>query len=62
MNGITNESLLAVVIDRLESFQAGDFSCEENGIALEHIKEAMGSLHHRTMHRIGRGVEGTDIP
>lgn len=30
LNGISNESLLAVVEDRLKGFQSGPFSCREN--------------------------------
>jgi hypothetical protein len=58
--GITNESLLAVVIDRLQQFQAGPFKCRENALALTHLEEALHWLHHRTRDRISRGVEGTD--
>ena len=32
---------------------------EENGKALEAIKEAQHWLHYRTLKRIARGVEGT---
>lgn len=59
VNGITQEALLAVVIDRLRSFQAGPFSCQENAIALTHIEEALMWLQRRTVARIKRGVEGT---
>lgn len=58
-NGVSNESLLAIVADRLESFQKGKFSCRENAIALTKIQEAMHWLHHRTHERMARGVEGT---
>lgn len=30
LNGLTNEALLAVLIDRLECFQKGPFPCKEN--------------------------------
>jgi hypothetical protein len=60
VNGITQEALLAVVIDRLRSFQAGPFSCRENSIALTHIEEALMWLQRRTVARIKRGVEGTN--
>ena len=60
VNGISNESLLAVVEDRLKSFQSGPFSCRENAIALTHLQEAMHWLHHRTRERMQRGVEGTN--
>lgn len=58
-NGISNEALIAVVIDRLQSFQKGTFSCRENAIALTKLEEAMHWLHHRTRQRLARGVEGT---
>lgn len=59
VNGITHEALLAVVADRLRSFQAGPFACRENALALTKIEEAMHWLHHRTLARMRRGVEGT---
>jgi hypothetical protein len=59
VNGITQEALLAIVIDRLRSFQTGPFSCRENAIALTHIEEALMWLQRRTVARIKRGVEGT---
>ena len=59
VNGITQEVLLAIVQDRLECFQAGPYATEENGKALEAIKEAQHWLHYRTLKRIARGVEGT---
>lgn len=58
-NGITNEALLAVIANRLEGFQSGDFSCRENAIALTHIQTAMLWLKQRTQERLSRGVEGT---
>jgi len=59
INGISNEALLAIVEDRLISFQAGDYACRENAIALTKIQEAMMWLQKRTRDRIARGVEGT---
>lgn len=59
INGISQEALLAVVEDRLKSFQAGPYACRENAIALTKIQEAMHWLHHRTRERVARGVEGT---
>ncbi len=58
-NGVSNESVLAVVIDRLKGFQAGPFACRENAVALTKLQEAMHWLHHRTAERARRGVEGT---
>lgn len=59
VNGITQEVLLAIVADRLRSFQAGPYACRENAIALTKIEEAQHWLHHRTLARMARGVEGT---
>lgn len=59
VNGITQEVLLAIVIDRLRSFQAGPFSCRENAVALEHATLALDALKSRTRERMARGVEGT---
>ncbi len=58
VNGITQEVLLAVVMDRLRSFQAGPFACKANACALTHIEEAMHWLQQRTIERMRRGVEG----
>ena len=59
VNGLTQEVLLAVVADRLRSFQAGPFSCRENALALTKIEEAMHWLQQRTIRRMRAGVEGT---
>ena len=59
INGITQEALLAIVIDRLRSFQNGPYQCPENAQALNHCVQALASLQKRTSARIQRGVEGT---
>lgn len=59
VNGVTQEALLAIVADRLRSFQAGQYACRENALALTKIEEAQHWLHHRTLMRMLRGVEGT---
>ena len=61
VNGITQEALLAVVIDRLRSFQSGPFSCRDNAVALTHCEEALMWLQRRTRERIKRGIEGTNV-
>ncbi len=60
VNGVTQEVLLAIVIDRLRSFQVGQFACRDNAIALTHCEEALMWLQRRTRERIKRGVEGTN--
>lgn len=59
VNGVSQEALLAIVEDRLKCFQAGQYACRENALALTHIQEAMHWLHHRTRERMQRGVEGS---
>jgi hypothetical protein len=59
VNGVTNEALLAIVIDRMRSFQAGPFACRENALALTKLEEAQMWLLQRTRARMARGVEGT---
>lgn len=59
VNGVTQEVLLAIVEDRLASFQAGPFACEENQKALDAVREAQHWLQFRTLKRMARGVEGT---
>lgn len=60
VNGISGEALLAVVIDRLRSFQAGQYSCRENALALTALEESLMWLQKRTRDRLARGVEGTN--
>jgi hypothetical protein len=59
VNGLTQEVLLAICADRLRAFQAGPYACRENSLALTKIEEAQHWLHHRTLARMARGVEGT---
>lgn len=59
VNGVHNEDLLAIVVDRLQHFQAGEFRCRENAIALTKIEEALLWLGSRTKRRSDAGVEGT---
>jgi len=59
INGITQEVLLAIVADRLRSFQAGPYANKANACALTHVEEALHWLQQRTIERLRRGVEGT---
>ena len=49
VNGLTQEVLLAIVADRLRSFQQGPFASQE----------AQNWLNRRTFEHMRRGVEGT---
>ena len=58
VNGIQNVDLINIVIDNLEHFQKGQFACEYNQLALEHLRHALSWLNQRTNDRKARGVEG----
>jgi hypothetical protein len=59
VNGITHEALLAILIDRLASFQTGPYRCIENAQALAYLTDARDVLNSRTQRRIAEGTEGT---
>lgn len=61
VNGITHEALLAILIDRLECFEAGPYASEFNARALGYLQAAQESLQARTKERMARGVEGTHV-
>lgn len=61
VNGLTHEALLAIIADRLVSFQLGPFCCDENQRALDGVNEAMDALASRTRARMVRGVEGMNV-
>jgi hypothetical protein len=56
--GMTNEVLLAVVADRLDLLQEGQFPCAENEGALRHVRLALEELRHRTLGRVAQGSLG----
>lgn len=58
LNGVSNEVILAIVQDRLEGFQSGQFACQDNEMALQAVKDAISALQKRTRDRLDRGVEG----
>ena len=60
VNGCHNEDLIAIVIERLQSFQNSEFSCRENALAITKLEEALLWLNKRTNNRKNRGVEGTN--
>lgn len=57
--GITEAALLAVLIDRLQGFQAGEYSCRENAIVLTKLEECLHWAKARADARAKRGVLGT---
>ena len=61
VNGCHNEDLIAIVIDRLQCFQVGEYACRENAIALTKLQESLMWLRKRTDDRKARGVLGTSM-
>ena len=59
VNGIHNEDLIAIVIERLKYFQNTDFKCRENEKAIEKLEECLMWLRKRTLNRQQRNVDGT---
>lgn len=59
-NGVSIEALLAVCMDRLQSFQKGPFATRENALALTNIEQGLMWLQRRTLDRMARGVEGKE--
>lgn len=59
LNGIFNEDLLIIVLERLKAFQNTEFKCKENEMAIIKIEEALLWLKKRTLNREKRGVQGT---
>ena len=53
-----DDDLLAIVEDRMVSFQAGPFACQENADALSAIRTARYALGIRIARRISKGVLG----
>lgn len=62
MNGVTIDDLLQVCEAIVEGYQEGKFQCEENGKALEHIREALTSLRARRERRSDQGTLDTHTP
>ncbi len=58
-NGAVVEDVLSACVDRLEFYQTSKFKCEENFVAISHIKKAIESLIERKVDRVKRGVGGT---
>ena len=57
-NGITEQALLAVVLDRLRGFNDGPYRCPENSMMITKIEEALMWGEKRANDRARRGLEG----
>jgi hypothetical protein len=57
-NGVTIETLLAVILDRLRHYQSGPLACEENWQVITKLEEALMWMRLRTDRRVQRGTYG----
>jgi hypothetical protein len=60
--GIFDDDLLAILEDRMQAFEEGPFACEENALALAHIRDARYWLGTRVARRVAQGVLGANAP
>lgn len=60
-NGITDQALLAIVLDRWRGFNDGLYRCRENSVAITKLEEALLWNAKRANDRAMRGVEGERI-
>lgn len=58
INGITDQAVLAVLLDRYRGFQEGPLACRENALVITKLEEAMHWMQHRARERAQRGVLG----
>lgn len=61
VNGVSNEDLILMVVNRIEDFQNSEYACSENDEAIEYLMKAIESLRSCTNRRISEGTEGTSI-
>lgn len=59
INGISDESLIEILVNRLIAFQDGPWASEANSRALSHLRGALSAMEERTARRRASGVEGT---
>ena len=60
VNGVQNEPVVAILIDRLK-FLDDKFPSDYNKAAIFHLEQALESLQARTKDRVERGVEGFNV-
>ena len=58
-NGAFVETVIAAAMQRLEFYQASQFKCTQNELAIKKLKQALDYLDQRTKMREKAGTEGT---
>lgn len=61
-SGVTDQALLAIVLDRWRAFQKGPLANRQTALAITKLEEALLWQLHRTREREAAGVEGTSHP
>lgn len=61
VNGLTDQALLAIVLDRMRGFNDGPYRCRENSIIITKLEEAMLWMGKRASERANRNVEGRRV-
>lgn len=61
MHGVIDSDLLEIVLDRLKSFQKGDYPSRENAIVITKLEEALMWMNRRVEDRIERNVLGKNL-
>ena len=62
VNGLQNEEVIQVIIERLQALNQPPYAGIENACAITHLQEAKMWLEERTRNRQARSVEGTSTP
>lgn len=60
INGITDQALIAIILDRWRAFQRSKWANRETAVSITKLEEALMWQHKRTLDREKRGVEGTN--
>jgi len=61
VNGVTDEMVLAALIDHLKGFQGGPYACNENANAVQALINGLAWLNGRP-NLYGRGIQGAEKP
>ena len=60
VNGITDQALIAIILDRWRAFQKSKWANRETAVSITKLEEALMWQHKRTIDRLARKVEGTN--